>query len=526
MPPDVAEGMEIRRGEGDTVSHQTVLTPEAMEFLAKLQAQFNPRRLALLEKRHERQQKLNHGDLFHFLPETEQIRKDPSWRVVETHPALQKRWVEITGPTDRKMVINAMNSGADVFMADFEDANTPTWNNIIEGQINLRDTVNQTITFTNPDGKLYELTEKPALLLVRPRGWHLNEKHLLIHGEEISGSLFDFGLYFFHNVKTLLEQKKGPFFYLPKLESHLEARLWNEVFLYAQSELGLPKGTIRATVLLETIPAAFEMEEILYELRDHSAGLNAGRWDYLFSVIKKFQKDPDLQFPDRDQLTMTTPFMRAYTQLLVHTCHKRGAHAIGGMAAFVPNKKDPEVSEKALEKVREDKLREVNDGFDGTWVAHPGLVFEAHNIFLKSLGDRPHQKDKQVIAKVTEKNLLDFHNPNSRITEHGIRHNIDVTLQYLVSWLNGKGAVTIYNLMEDTATAEISRAQLWQWRQTHAKLETGREVSEELLRQFIKEETDKLPKGEEANKATQLLEELVFSSDFIAFLTLPAYKLI
>ncbi len=521
----VINGIEIK-GE-ETPPQQTLLTPPAIEFLAKLHNQFNPRRLQLLEKRHERQRKLNQGETFHFLPETAQIRTDKSWKVAETPPILQKRWVEITGPTDRKMVINAMNSGANVFMADFEDANTPTWSNLLEGQINLRDAINNTISFTTPEGKAYHLSDTHALLFMRPRGWHLNEKHLIIHGEETSGSLFDFGLYFFHNAKKLFEQKKGPFFYLPKLENHLEARLWNDIFVFAQTELGLPKGSIRATVLLETIPAAFEMDEILYELRDHSAGLNAGRWDYIFSIIKKFQLDPTLLFPNRDQLTMTVPFMRAYTDLLVHTCHQRGAHAIGGMAAFVPNKQDPEVTTKALAKVREDKLREVNDGFDGTWVAHPGLVPVAYEVFSQALKDRLHQKDKnQAESTVKAKNLLDFHIPNSTITEQGVRHNIDVTLQYLISWLAGKGAVTIYNLMEDTATAEISRAQLWQWRQRQPTLQSNTKLSEKLLRNLLQEETKKLPQSKGKQEAIQLLEKLIFTDEFPDFLTLPAYNLI
>ena len=399
-----------------TPEYQTVLTPEALSFVAKLHRTFDPRRRELLQQRAERQLKIDRGELPDFLPETAAIRSDRSWHVAPIPPDLQRRHIEITGPTERKMLINALNSGADVFMADFEDANSPTWDNLLQGHINLREAIERTIELQTPD-KVYRLNDKVALLLVRPRGWHLTEKHVLVDGQPMSGSLFDFGLYFFHNARRLLSKGSGPYFYLPKLESHLEARLWNDVFNLAQDELGLPRGTIKVTVLIETILAAFEMEEILYELRDHIAGLNAGRWDYMFSIIKKFRNRPDFAFPDRAQVTMTSPFMRAYTELLVKTCHQRGAHAIGGMAAFIPSRKDPIVNENALKKVREDKLRESADGFDGTWVAHPDLVPVAKEIFDEVLGDKPHQKEKMREDVTCHRVAIDrFH--HSRRTDH------------------------------------------------------------------------------------------------------------
>lgn len=509
-----------------------ILNPQAISFLSKLHRKFNPQRLALLKKREERQLQLDKGEDPTFPSSGIPIRKDTSWKVASTPPDLLRRWVEITGPTDRKMLINALNSGADIFMADFEDANSPTWKNMLEGQQNLIDAIAGTISFTSPEGKQYKLNPKVAVLMVRPRGWHLNEKHVLIDGEPISGSLFDFGLFFFHNAKNLIKKGSGPYFYLPKIENHLEARLWNDVFVFAQEELGLPKGTIRATVLLETILAAFEMEEILYELREHSAGLNAGRWDYIFSIIKKFQKRSDVVFPDRFQITMTVPFMRAYTDLLVHTCHKRGAHALGGMAAFIPSRKDTEVNATALAKVREDKLRESADGFDGTWVAHPDLVSVAREVFQKALKDKPHQKErKREEVKVSAKDLINFNIPGGKITEDGVRKNISIALQYLHSWLSGTGAAAIFNLMEDAATAEISRAQLWQWiHHPKAILDNGSKITPELYKRFADEESEKIRKmygkmlSEEKLKASrQILDKLVLNKDFPEFLTLLAY---
>lgn len=509
-----------------------IVTGEAAQFLVKLHKQFNAKRLELLKKREERQAELDRGVRPDFLKETESIRKDPDWQVAKTPDDLQKRWVEITGPTDRKMIINALNSGADVFMADFEDANSPTWANMIEGQKNLIDAIDGNISFSTPEGKEYRLKEKTAVLLVRPRGWHLEEKHFLVENEPISASLFDFGLYFFHNAKKLLAKGSGPYFYLPKLENHREARLWNDVFLFAQQELGLPKGTIRATVLLETILAAFEMEEILYELREHSAGLNAGRWDYIFSAIKKFHNRPNFVFPDRSQIVMTVPFMRAYTELLVKTCHKRGAHVIGGMAAFIPSRKDEEVNRNALAKVEEDKIRESNDGFDGTWVAHPDLVPLSRSIFEKKLQGKPHQKErKREEVNVSADQLINFEIPGGKITDAGLRKNINVALQYLHAWLSGIGAAAIFNLMEDAATAEICRAQIWQWLQKRARLEDGTPITIELYKKYIDEEFAKVKKmygnGLSSNrleKAAELLNDLVLSEEFPEFLTLFAYE--
>ncbi|NGX42439.1 MAG: Malate synthase A [Chlamydiae bacterium] len=523
---------EVQKVEIKGEKYQQILTPDAIAFLAKLHNTFDARRLELLRKRDERQQRINAGEYPDFLPDTETVRKDSSWNVAATPDDLQQRWVEITGPTDRKMMINAMNSGADVFMADFEDANAPTWDNMVQGHINLKDTLDGTITFESPEGKRYSLQEENAVLFVRPRGWHLNEKHFVVKGEEISGSLFDFGLYMFHNAKHFIENGVGPYFYLAKLQSHLEARLWNDVFVFTQKELGIPQGTIRATVLIETILAVFEMEEILYELKEHSAGLNAGRWDYLFSIIKTFRRDQNLKLPNRGQVTMEVPFMRAYTELLVKTCHQRGAHAIGGMAAFIPNKRDPEVTEHALRKVREDKLREVGDGFDGTWVAHPDLVPVAREVFATALGDRLNQRERmREDVDATAEDLLNFTIPGGTITEEGLRHNINVALQYLSSWLCGRGAAAIYNLMEDTATAEISRAQVWQWLHSKAHLEDGTEIDQELLERLIQEEEDKIAEmygkqfdGAVFAKARTLFETLVFAEHFIEFLTLPAYK--
>lgn len=504
---------------------QQVLTAPAQNFLAKLHKKFNPQRLDLLQQRIERQKKLDRGEQPAFLETTSSIRKDPNWKVVSTPKDLQKRWVEITGPTDKKMIINALNSGADIFMADFEDANSPMWKNMIEGQANLRQAIQGTLQFTSPEGKEYKLKEQRATLMVRPRGWHLNEKHFLVDGEPISASLFDFGLFFFHNAKTLIQKGSGPYFYLPKLENHQEARLWNDVFLFAQEELGIAPGTIRATVLLETILAAFEMEEILYALREHSAGLNAGRWDYIFSIIKKFHSRENLLFPDRDQITMTVPFMRSYTNLLVKTCHKRGAHAIGGMAAFIPSRKDPEVNEVALAKVREDKLRESADGFDGTWVAHPDLVPVAYEIFQKALNGAPHQKERlREEVQVTAKDLSHFVVPQGTITEQGMRKAISISLQYLSSWLSGSGAVAIFNLMEDAATAEICRAELWLWvHHKKAQLVDGTAIDSQLYQRLADEEMKKLPQSPHLNAARRLLDQMVLPSQFPEFLTLDAY---
>ncbi|TMB57155.1 MAG: malate synthase A [Chloroflexi bacterium] len=501
-----------------------VLTPEALAFVAGLHRAFNPRRLRLLADRAERQARLEAGELPDFLPNTAHVREDPSWQVATTPLDLEDRRVEITGPAEPKMMINALNSGARVFMADFEDALSPTWENVLLGQWAVREAVRRRLTFET-DEKTYELNPEIATLLIRPRGWHLEEAHLLVDGAPISASLFDFGLAFFHNAQELLDRGSGPYFYLPKLESHLEAYLWNDVFLAAQEALGIPRGSIRATVLIETILAAFEMDEILYELREHSSGLNAGRWDYIFSMIKKFRNRDDLIFPDRALVTMAAPLMRAYAQLLVRTCHARGAHAIGGMSAFIPNRRDPEVTDRALAKVREDKEREAGDGFDGTWVAHPDLVPVAGRIFDLALRDKPNQKDRlRDDVQVEAADLLD--RPDGAITEHGVRTNVRVALQYLASWLAGNGAAAINNLMEDAATAEISRSQLWQWRTHAASLDDGRPMTADLYTSLRDEELAALessfPEGRWTD-AAELLDELVLSDDFAEFLTLRAY---
>ena len=504
---------------------ERVLTPEALQFVVDLHHEFSERRQALLQRRTERQAALDRGEMPDFLPETAEIR-EAEWQVSPAPADLQDRRVEITGPVERKMMINALNSGAKVFMADFEDALSPTWDNVIQGQINLQDAVRRTIAFDDPRGKVYRLNEQIATLLVRPRGWHLPERHVLIDGQPASGSLFDFGLYVFHNAREALDRGTGPYFYLPKLESHLEARLWNDVFSYAENALGIPTGSIRATVLIETVLAAFEMDEILYELRDHMAGLNAGRWDYIFSFIKKFRTRPEFILPDRAQVTMTVPFMRAYTELLVKTCHRRGAHAIGGMAAFIPSRRDPEVNEVALAKVREDKDREAGDGFDGTWVAHPDLVPVAMEVFDRILGDRPNQKDRQrPDVHVTAQQLLDVSIAGGTITEQGVWSNVSVAIQYLDSWLRGTGAAGIYNLMEDAATAEISRAQLWQWVHHAAKLDTGAPVTAELYQRIRSDELQRLgtPNGNRYADAADILDRLVLSDEFAEFLTLLAY---
>ena len=510
-----------------------VLTPEALAFLAQLQRTFNARRLELLARRVERQAALDAGRLPNFLPETAAVRAG-DWQVAPIPADLQNRHVEITGPTDAKMVINALNSGANCFMADFEDANSPTWANMLQGQLNLTSAIERTLSFTNEAGKAYRLNEEVALLLVRPRGWHLDEKHLLVDGQPMSGSLFDLGLFVFRNAKRLLAKGSGPYFYLPKLESHLEARLWNDVFNEAQTLLGLPIGTIKVTVLIETILAAYEMDEILYELRDHIVGLNAGRWDYMFSVVKKFCKQPDFVFPDRAQVTMTAPFMRAYTELLVRTCHHRGAHAMGGMAAFIPSRRDAAVNEVAIARVREDKLREVGDGFDGTWVAHPDLVPVAKGIFDDKLAGKPHQKElMREDVQVAAEQIRDFRIPGGKITEAGLRLNINVAILYIESWLRGQGAVAIYNLMEDAATAEISRAQVWQWiHSPNGVLDDGRKITLELYRELLPQELDKIKAlvGEatytsgQFETAVRLFDTLVTQDTFTEFLTVGAYQ--
>ena len=508
---------------------ERVLTPDALEFLGLLHRRFETRRRDLLQQREARLERIRSGEKPSFLEDTAKIRA-ASWSVAPAPQDLDDRRVEITGPTDRKMMINALNSGAQVFMADFEDSLTPTWSNVIEGQVNLQDAVRRQITLT-ASGKQYRLADRIATLVVRPRGWHLVEKHVTVDGDPISASLFDFGLYFFHNAHELRAHGSNPYFYLPKLESHLEARLWNDVFVYAQQQLGIPRGSIRATVLIETILAAFEMEEILYELREHAAGLNAGRWDYIFSVIKKFSHDPDSVLPDRAQVTMAAPFMRAYAELLVKTCHRRGAHAIGGMAAFIPSRKNEEVNTRALAKVREDKKRESGQGFDGTWVAHPDLVPVATEVFTDVLGNRPHQKHiTRDDFEVAPAQLLDTHIDGGTITRTGAISNIGVALRYLDAWLSGTGAVAIFNLMEDAATAEISRAQLWQWRTQKARLDDGSVFTADLYRQLRDEQLAEIRGSGTAtdrlNDAAALLDSLVLSDDFIPFLTIPGYALL
>ena len=505
-----------------------ILTSEALAFIAKLQDKFNARRLELLRLRQERQKRLDSGVPPSFRDETRAIREG-EWKVAPAPADLNDRRVEITGPVDRKMMINALNSGAKVFMADFEDSLSPTWANVIEGQVCCREAVRRTLSLTAADGRQYKLNDRLATLVIRPRGWHLTEDHLLVNGAPVSASLVDFGLYFFHNAKELIARGSGPYFYLPKMESHLEARLWNDVFIFAQAELGIAHGTVRATCLIETILAAFEMEEILYELKDHSAGLNAGRWDYIFSAIKKFSSRSDQVLPDRAQITMTVPFMRAYTELLVRTCHKRGAHALGGMAAFIPSRKDPVVNETALKKVREDKERECRDGFDGTWVAHPDLVPVAQAIFDGTLGPKPNQKNRlREDVNVTALELADLTIPGATITEDGMRMNVNVALQYLDSWLRGIGAAAIHNLMEDAATAEISRAELWQWIRHGARLTDGRPVTAELYTRIRDEELQRLgtmPQSRLAD-AARLLDEFVLGKEFVEFITIPAYRIL
>lgn len=519
------QGMEITAPI--KAGFERVLTLDALQLVAKLSRAFETRRQELLASRVVRAQKLDAGERPDFLAETAHIRNG-DWTIAPLPAALQCRRVEITGPVDRKMVINALNSGADSYMTDFEDSNTPNWDNQISGQINMMDAVRKTISLEQ-NGKSYQLNEKTATLVVRPRGWHLDEKHVLVDGKRISGGIFDFALFMFHNAKEQLARGAGPYFYLPKMESHLEARLWNDIFVMTQNELGLPQGTIKATVLIETILAAFEMDEILYELREHSSGLNAGRWDYIFSCIKKFKLDKSFCLADRAKVTMTSPFMRAYALLLLKTCHKRNAPAIGGMSALIPIKNDPEKNEVAMGGVRNDKARDATDGYDGGWVAHPGLVDLAMTEFKKVLGDAPNQISKQrPDVQVTAADLMNFQ-PETPITEAGLRYNINVGIHYLGSWLAGNGCVPIHNLMEDAATAEISRSQVWQWlRSDKGVLEDGRKVTQEMVKAMIPEELAKVQAvagdGPTYPRAAQIFEKMSTSEAFEEFLTLPLYE--
>ncbi|HEX7064722.1 MAG TPA: malate synthase A [Bacillales bacterium] len=521
-------GMRVKGRKDDQFSG--ILTTEALGFVARLCRHFDSRRIELLQRRKQRQEEIDKGKMLDFLSETKKIRGG-SWTIEPLPQDLQDRRVEITGPVDRKMMINALNSGANVFMADFEDANSPTWNNVLQGQLNLRDAVDGTISYEHPKtGKQYRLKDETATLIVRPRGWHLHEKHVLLDGKPISASLFDFGLFFYHNAGKLVDAGSGPYFYLPKIESHLEARLWNDVFIYAQNDLRIPQGTIKATVLIETIPAAFEMDEILFELREHSAGLNCGRWDYIFSYLKRFRRKPDVILPDRSQVTMTVPFMRAYSLLCIQTCHRRRAPAIGGMAAQIPVKNDPEANEEAFAKVRADKKREAEDGHDGTWVAHPALVPVAKEQFDEHMPEPNQIERKREDVHVTAEDLREI--PEGQITEQGLRTNINVGIQYIASWLRGNGAAPINHLMEDAATAEISRAQVWQWiRHPKGVLDDGRKVTEGLFQEIREEELAKIKNGlgQDAFKAgrfeeaSSLFSELVSQDEFIEFLTLPGY---
>ncbi len=522
-------GGQVERGE-------EILTDEALAFLAELQQRFGARRDELLAARGERRAEVARTGRLDFLPHTRGVRDDPSWRVAPAPADLTDRRVEITGPTERKMTVNALNSGANVWLADLEDANTPHWANVVGGQVNLADAVRRKVSFSAPGGKSYSLRDdgRLATIVVRPRGWHLDERHLLVDGRPMVGALADFGLHFFHNAAELLARGSGPYFYLPKMESHLEARLWNDVFTFAEERLDIPAGSVRATVLIETIPAAFEMEEILYELREHASGLNAGRWDYLFSLIKYFRDaGRDFVLPDRNAVTMTAPCMRAYTELLVHTCHKRGAFAMGGMAAFIPSRRNPEVNETALGKVRADKEREAGDGFDGSWVAHPDLVPVCKEVFDAALGDRPNQLERlRDDVHVTAAQLLDVKSTPGEVTEEGLRNNISVALQYLASWLGGNGAVAIFNLMEDAATAEISRSQIWQWIANNVRLDTGDVVTADLVHRIEDEELARIREalGAEAfdaapfQSARELFETVALAEHYADFLTVPAYE--
>lgn len=516
-----------------------VLTDAALTFVAELHRRFTPRRDELLARRAERRAEIARTSTLDFLPETEWIRADDSWKVAEAPAALNDRRVEITGPTDRKMTINALNSGARVWLADFEDASAPTWENVVSGQLNLIDAYERRIDFTDAaSGKSYALkpAEELATVVMRPRGWHLEERHLQFEGRPVPGALVDFGLYFFHNARRLLDLGKGPYFYLPKTESYLEARLWNEIFVFAQDYVGIPQGTVRATVLIETITAAYEMEEILYELRDHASGLNAGRWDYLFSIVKNF-RDGGAKFvlPDRNAVTMTAPFMRAYTELLVRTCHKRGAHAIGGMAAFIPNRRDPEANEQALAKVRNDKDREAGDGFDGSWVAHPDLVPVARASFDAVLGDKPNQKDRlREDVSVSAADLIAIDSLDAKPTYQGLIDAVQVGTRYIEAWLRGLGAVAIFGLMEDAATAEISRSQIWQWVDAGVVFENGEKATADLVRTVAAEQLAAIRAeiGEDAftsgkwQQAHDLLLRVALDADYAEFLTLPAYEML
>jgi malate synthase len=539
-----APGVELtRRPEG---RQGEVLTGEALAFVAELERRFGGRRRELLDARRERRARWAAGELLDFLPETREIR-EADWTVSPAPPDLQDRRVEITGPVDRKMIINALNSGARGFMADFEDSLSPTWRNVVEGHVNLVDAIEGTIEFTAPDGREYRLGEETATLLVRPRGWHLHDKHVLVDGHPIAAPFLDAGLFLFHSARRLLARGSGPYLYLPKMESHLEARLWNDVFVHAQEALGIAQGTIRATVLVETLPAAFEMDEILYELRDHISGLNAGRWDYIFSTIKTFRERPEFVLPQRNDVTMTVPFMRAYTQLLVRTAHRREAHAIGGMAALIPSRRDPEANERAIEAVRADKQREASDGFDGTWVAHPDVVATAMAEFDRVLGDRPNQIDpggagggspsgfNSEDVRVSAADLLDVASTPGSITEAGLRNDVNVGIQYISAWLRGNGAAAIYGLMEDAATAEIARSQVWQWIRHGVALDDGRPVTPELVRRLEDEELQRI-RGEigddewfetegRPRESRALFEAVALSGEaFVEFLTLPAYE--
>lgn len=521
------EGLEIKAPLQQ--GFEEILTPEALEFVVKLQRKFNKRRLELLSARVEKQKQIDSGILPDFLPESKNIR-DGEWVAAPIPADLQDRRVEITGPVDRKMIINALNSGAKVFMSDFEDSNSPFWNNNIEGQINLRDAIRKTISFKNEAGKEYKLNEKTAVLMVRPRGWHLPEKHVTVDGIVMSGSLFDFGLFFFHNVKQLIANGTSPYFYLPKMESHLEARLWNDVFVFAQNELGIPQGTIKATVLIETITATFELHEIIYELREHMAGLNCGRWDYIFSYIKKLRNLNGYVLPDRGQVTMAVPFMAAYSKLVIQTCHKRRVHAMGGMSAFIPIKNNEAENNAAIEKVRVDKVREVTNGHDGTWVAHPGLVGVAMDVFNANMTTPNNYSITREGEIVTQKDLLTA--PEGTISEAGLRMNINVGILYIESWLRGVGAAALHNLMEDAATAEISRTQVWQWIKNASKLIDGRTVTYELFKEILPSELENVKAyvGENAfnsatmKRAIEIFDELVQQGDYKEFLTLPAYE--
>jgi malate synthase len=515
------DGVEVLRPVDERQA--AVLSREALAFVAELQRRLGPGRDRILSARAERWKRLRAGERPDFLPETADVRNG-DWQVAPAPPALANRRVEITGPTEAKMLINAFNSGANVFMVDFEDANSPTWSNMVTGQANLSEAIDGTLEFTSPEGKEYRLKEQRAVPVVRPRGWHLVERNVLVDGQPMSASLFDFGLCFFHNARRLLDRGLGPYFYLPKLEGHLEARLWNDAFNAAQDAIGLDRGTIRCTVLIETILGAFEMEEILYELRDHGAALNAGRWDYLFSIIKKFCDRDDVVLPDRNKITMTAPFMSAYTELLVRSCHRRGAHAIGGMAAFIPSRRDEEINRTALAKVNEDKERESKAGFDGTWVAHPDLVPVARQPFDAVLGDRPNQVERQRDdVDVRAEHLLDFTVPGADVTEDGLRNDVAVGLRYLQAWLTGNGAAGIYNLMEDVATAEIARSQVWQW------IRRGR-FTEEAVRGVMKEEVDRIREegggDRRLDEAEAIFAEVALGRDYVEFLTLPAYSVL